>query len=106
MAGFPVVWTEPAIVQREETLRYWTVRNKSPAYAKKLLNRIEDILGIISENPEAYRERKIGKHLTREAIFDGFSLFYTVRNNIVVVITFWSQRDDPDKLERLLSEEQ
>lgn len=104
MAGLPVEWTDAATVQRRETLRYWTVRNKSPAYSKKVLKRIKEVLLVVRENPGAFEETEFEGLRIREAIIGSFSLFYTVRDGIIMIITFWDQRQDPDKLEQLLSE--
>ena len=42
MAKKSVVWTETAIKQRREILKYWTIRNKSSAYSEKLIGLINE----------------------------------------------------------------
>ena len=37
MAKRKIVWTVTAAKQRREVLKYWTERNKSTAYAEKLI---------------------------------------------------------------------
>jgi hypothetical protein len=32
-----IVWTETAVKQRREILRYWTIRNGSTAFAERLI---------------------------------------------------------------------
>ncbi|MEN9909445.1 MAG: hypothetical protein RLZZ540_2594 [Bacteroidota bacterium] len=53
MAKKSVVWTETAIKQRREILKYWTIRNKSTTYAEKLIGLINERIKLISQNPEA-----------------------------------------------------
>lgn len=70
MAKKLVVWTETAIKQRREILKYWTLRNKSTIYAEKLLGLIRDRINSIIKNPEA---GKPASHLhTREVAMGNF----------------------------------
>jgi hypothetical protein len=42
MAKKSVIWTETAIKQRREILKYWIVRNKSKAYSEKIIEQIKE----------------------------------------------------------------
>ena len=46
-----VIWTETAASQRRIILQYWTNRNKSAVFAKKLIALVADQLNLISDNP-------------------------------------------------------
>lgn len=53
MAKKFIVWTETAIQQRRDILKYWTLRNKSTIYAEKLISLIGKRTLIIAENRDA-----------------------------------------------------
>lgn len=70
-----VVWTETAIKQRREILKYWTIRNQSTLYAKKLIELIKKRIDLILKNPYA---GKLTNHLdTREAAMG--NLAFTIK---------------------------
>lgn len=100
MAEKFVVWTETAIKQRREILKYWTVRNKSTYYSERLINLINERIKIISLNPEA---GKPTNHLdTREAAMGNFSIYYKNESARIIITSFWDNRQDPEKLLELL----
>lgn len=96
MAKKSVVWTDTAIKQRREILKYWTVRNKSTAYAEKLIELIKERINLIIKNPNA---GKPTNHLnTREAAMGNFSIYYKIIGSKVFITSFWDNRQDPEKL--------
>jgi plasmid stabilization system protein ParE len=100
MAKKSVVWTETAIKQRRETLKYWTIRNKSTAYSEKLIGLINERVKLIALNPEA---GKSTNHLdTREAAMRNFSIYYKNQMSRIIITAFWDNRQDPEKLLELL----
>ena len=100
MAKKSVVWTETAIKQRREILKYWTIRNKSTTYAEKLIGLVNERIKIISQNPEA---GKLTNHLdTREAAMGNFSIYYKNEVARIVITSFWDNRQDPKKLLKLI----
>lgn len=100
MAERTVVWTETAMKQRREILRYWTVRNKSTLYAEKLIGIIKKRIKVILENPYA---GKPTNHLdTREAAMGNFSLYYKITDSKIFITAFWDNRQNPAELAKLL----
>jgi plasmid stabilization system protein ParE len=100
MAKKSVVWTETAIQQRREILKYWTIRNKSTAYAEKLIDLINERIKLISQNPET---GKLTNHLdTREAAMGNFSIYYKNDDAKIIITAFWDNRQNPEKLVKLL----
>ena len=96
MAKKPVVWTETAIKQRREILRYWKIRNKSTAYSEKLIILIYERFLLISNYPEA---GKATNHLvTREAAMGNFSIYYKNEFTRIVISSFWDNRQNPENL--------
>ena len=95
-----IVWTETAIKQRREVLKYWTIRNKSTIYAEKLILLINERVALIAKNPEA---GKPTTHLnTREAAMGNFSVYYKNENDKIFITAFWDNRQNPEKLIKLL----
>ncbi len=100
MAKRTVVWTQTAIKQRRHILRYWTVRNKSTAYAEKLILLIRERIDLIEQNPQAGKRTN---HLdTREAAMGNFSIYYKYTEDKIFITAFWDNHQDPNKLESLL----
>ncbi|RZK10042.1 MAG: type II toxin-antitoxin system RelE/ParE family toxin [Flavobacterium sp.] len=100
MAKKSVVWTQTAIKQRREILKYWTLRNKSTTYAEKLIVLIRERIDLIMKNPEA---GKPTDHLdTREAAMGNFSIYYKSTENKIFVTAFWDNHQNPKKLVKLL----
>src|SRR5690606_40404907 len=79
MAKKPVIWTETALKQRREILKYWTLRNKSTLYAEKLLRLIREHINLIIENPEAGKLTSYPH--TREAAMGNFSIYYKLTSD-------------------------
>ena len=91
-----VVWTGTAVKQRNEILRYWTVRNGSPKYAKKLLKLIDDRVKVIQVFPEAFKSTTYPE--TRISAMGHFSILYKITDTQIIVTAFWDNRQDPEKL--------
>ncbi len=96
MAGRKIVWTETAWKQRREILDYWTARNKSTAYAKKLIKLIAKRLKVILKYPESYRTTIYPE--TRVSAMGHFSILYKLTDDELIVTAFWDNRQDPKKL--------
>ena len=95
-----IVWTETAAIQRREILKYWTVKTGSTTYAEKLLKIIKIRLDIILTQPESFKLSSYPN--TRESALENFSLFYQIENEKIIVTAFWDNRQNPEKLLKLL----
>lgn len=62
MAKKSVVWTETAIKQRREILKYWTIRNQSTLYAKKLIELIKKRIDLILKKSLCRKTYKPFRH--------------------------------------------
>jgi plasmid stabilization system protein ParE len=101
MAKRKIVWTETAAKQRREVLRYWTERNNSTTYAEKLIEITAKHLTVISKNPEAFKETEIND--VRESAMGHFSLYYKITPDQIIVMAFWDNRQEPNKLLKAIS---
>ena len=101
MAKRKIVWTETAAKQRREILKYWTDRNKSTTYTEKLIEITGKHLKLISKNPEAFKETEIDH--VRESAMGHFSLYYKFTPDLIIVMAFWDNRQDPKTLLKAIS---
>lgn len=96
-----VVWTETAVRQRREILRYWTIRNGSTKYANKLIRLTRERINLILDNPKAF---KLTTYMeTRESAMGHFSLYYKLQDERLIIMAFWDNRQDPKKLLEVLT---
>lgn len=76
MAKKAIIWTQTAIKQRREILKFWTLRNKSTTYAEKLISLIKERTDLITKNPET--GKPTNHNDTREAAMGNFSIYYRI----------------------------
>ncbi|HUH73578.1 MAG TPA: type II toxin-antitoxin system RelE/ParE family toxin [Chitinophagales bacterium] len=96
MAKKSIIWTDTAIKQRRQILKYWTIRNKSSTYAEKLIYLIRNRVELIADNPLA---GKATNHTdTRESALGNFSIYYKFINDRIYIVAFWDNRQNPKTL--------
>ena len=100
MAKRVIVWTETAIKQRREILKYWTLRNGSPAFAEKLIKLIASRAKVILKNPEAFKMTNFPE--TRISAMGHFSIVYRITETQIIITAFWDNRQDPKELLALI----
>ena len=96
-----IVWTETAARQRKEILRYWTERNGNSKYAEQLIQVTASHLKVILKNPEAFKRSEI-KNIYESAM-GHFSLYYKITEKQIIVMAFWDNRQNPEKLLQIIS---
>lgn len=102
MAQRKVIWTETAARQRREILKYWVERNGSTLYAEKLILLTNSKIKLILKNPELYKSADFPD--TRVAAMGHFSIYYKMNEGNIIVTAFWDNRQDPDKILKLLTD--
>ncbi len=100
MAKRTVVWTETAVRQRREILKYWTKRNGSTVYAEKLIKLTARQIKSILNNPEIFKLSEYPE--TRESALGHFSIYYKITHNHIIITAFWDNRQDPKSLLELI----
>jgi toxin YoeB len=91
-----VIWSPLAKIKRHEILEYWIKRNKSKTYSRKLNSLFKDAQNLISQYPEIGTptdDPKVKQKLLRD-----YSLFYELTEDLIIILTVWDNRQDPDKL--------
>lgn len=102
MAQRTIVWTRTADIQFVGILDYWVKRNKSASYSKKLLHLTTEKTIQISKTPEIFEATEFKD--TRVAPLENFSIFYKVTEKQIIITAFWDNRQDPEKLLKILQD--
>lgn len=100
MAKMKVKWTFFAKQQRDEIFDYWNKRNKSKSYSKKLLHIIRQRTNQLKIFP--FTGKKMPVENVRILIFKNYSLVYYIEDDIISIISFWENHQDPEKLNQIL----
>ncbi len=91
-----VVWTETAARQRREILKYWVIRNGTTIYAEKLITLISEQVQVILSNPKFFKKADFPN--THVSALGHFSIFYKYTHDMLIIMAFWDNRQDPKKL--------
>ena len=100
MAKRIIIWTRTADIQFVGILEYWVRRNKSNTYSKKLLKMVSERTKQIAEKPLIFKATDFKD--VRVASLGNFSIFYKVSDEMVIITAFWDNRQDPNKLLKIL----
>ena len=96
MAKRIIVWTHTAQKQRRSILEYWAVKNRSTLYSEKLIWLISEQTILISKNPTVFRLTDFKD--IRVSSLGHFGIFYKYNESQLIVVAFWDNRQDPQKL--------
>lgn len=97
-----IIWTEKAEEQLFSILDYWIKRNKSNAYALKLIDEVEDKLSFVAKNPYASVSTDFPE--TRKCSMKQYSILYKINTDIIFITAFWNNCQDPTKLDQLIED--
>jgi len=96
MAKREVIWTKNSEIQLQEILEFFTKRNKSGLYSRKLYKKFRTELKTISKNPEIGIKTKIDQ--IRGLIIEDYILFYEILEDRIIILKVWDCRQNLDKL--------
>ena len=91
-----IVWSNRAKIKLFEILEYYTERNKSTTYSKKLYKKFSKELLALKKHPEI--GIKTDFESVRGLIVEEYILYYEIYPEIIVVHTVWDCRQNPDSL--------
>ncbi len=100
MAKRNVIWTRTAELQFVGILEYWVKRNKSNAYSKKLVKLVSERTKQIADKPMIYKATDFKD--VRVASLGNFSIYYKISEKEIIITAFWDNRQDPEKLLKIL----
>ena len=95
-SGYRVFWTDHALEELRNTVEYLEL-NFSEREIKNLSERIENTLRFVSANPGIFPqvEGYVGIHRVVIAKFN--TMYYRMSNNQIEIISFFSNRQSPEK---------
>ena len=100
MASLKVFWTETANKQRDQIFEYWNNRNKSTEYSKKLRVEINKNLQTLKTQPNLGKKTNMDE--IRCLTLGYYSILYKFDHKQIIVVSFWDNRQSPEKLFELL----
>ena len=96
MAKRKVIWSHRARIKLFMILEFYTERNKSKTYSKKLYTKFNKELLLLLKQTEIGIKTEIAA--VRGLIVDEFVLFYEVKTEMIIVHTLWDSRQNPSDL--------
>jgi plasmid stabilization system protein ParE len=96
MAKRKVVWSHRARIKLLMILEFYTERNKSKTYSKKLYTKFNKELSLLLIQPEIGIKTEL--EAVRGLIVDEFILFYEVKAEMIIVHSLWDSRQNPSDL--------
>ena len=91
-----IVWSNKAKIKLLEIFEFYSERNKSKTYSKKLYFKFNKELSILLKQPEIGVKTELDT--VRGLIVGEFILFYEVTTEMIIVYTLWDNRRNPEDL--------
>ena len=91
-----VIWTRVSEIQLHEILEFFTQRNRSTQYSRKLYNKFKSELKTVAKNPDVGIKTKLNQ--IRGLIIEDYILFYEILEERIIVLKVWHCKQNPDKL--------
>lgn len=96
MAKREVIWTNVSEIQLQQILEFFTTRNKSGLYSRKLYKKFKTELKNASKNPDIGKKTKLNQ--IRGLIIEDYIIFYEILEESIMILKVWDCRQNPDKL--------
>jgi hypothetical protein len=96
MAKRKIVWSHRAGIKLLMILEFYSERNKSKTYSKKLYTKFNKELSLLVNQPEIGIKTELES--VRGLIVEEFILFYEVTTDMIIVHTLWDSRQNPSEL--------
>ena len=94
--GYKILWTDFALQELKKTISYLE-ENWTPTEIQNLVVKIEEILSLISQNPNLFQVSEFKKEIRRVVILSHNTMYYRVNNNQIEIISFYSNRQKTKK---------
>ena len=95
-------WTPTATKHWNEILRFYTERNGSSTYSRRLQKEMKKMVQAICFDPEWGQQTAVKN--VRWRLVEYFVVYYTVETDRIRVLSIWDARRDPDNFPYLLEE--
>jgi len=100
MAKKRIVWSKEARLDVKATVEFYSERNVSNAYSRKLANEIVNIIEKLQSNN--FLGLKTSDPQVRVLIKGAFAIFYELKEEEILVLVIWDSRRNPDELKKYL----
>jgi plasmid stabilization system protein ParE len=94
---YSVIWSDEAKTNYKLILEYlntkWTQRE-----VINFAKRTEEVVVLIQTDPYLHKPSAKGKAIRHCVLVKQISLFYRVEQNTIYLITFWDNRQNPNRL--------
>ncbi len=96
-SGYSIVWSGRALKDLDRISKYleenWTEKEIS-TFINKLFKR----LNLISFFPKLFSKSRLKKNVRRSVLTKQVIIYYSIKNNVVEIITLFDSRQHPSKL--------
>lgn len=97
-----IIWSTKAQEDRKEILSFWTHHNKSNTYSIKLNQLFVNAIKLIGKFPRIGRQTDYSN--IRFKVVKDYFIIYEETKATVNILTIWDCKQDPEKLEKIVSE--
>ena len=94
-SGYKVVWTKHALAELGQTLKF-VEKKRTAKELKRLAVELERITQLLQSNPLLFQ--KAQHEIRRVVVVKYNTLYYRIAGNEVQVLSFFSNRQNPDRL--------
>ncbi|MDX1960543.1 MAG: type II toxin-antitoxin system RelE/ParE family toxin [Leptospiraceae bacterium] len=91
-----IIWSQRSLNEFNEILEYWTKKNQSDTYSKKLATQI--IKSVDKIGKFIYIGKETEDEKARVYLSGNYSIFYEIAKEEIVILCLWDNRRNPDTL--------
>ncbi|QLC65827.1 type II toxin-antitoxin system RelE/ParE family toxin [Flavobacterium sp. LPB0248] len=95
MAKKEIIWSDLAKLEFSNVLEFYVLRNGNSDYSLKILEEVEDLLEALFNNE--FIGRLTSNKITRVIPMKIYLIFYEINNDQIEIISFWDNRQNPEK---------
>jgi len=95
--GYEIVWTDHALEELEKTIAYLE-ENWTDSALRNFARKLEALVRLISQNPYLFQVSDFNKGIRNVVVLSHNTLYYRIINDRVEIISFFSNRQNPQKL--------
>ncbi len=92
-----IVWT-PESEKTFAGILSWLEKEWNDHVLLAFLDKVDQVLALIAEKPELYPAIDREKRVRKCVVVKQVSLFYTIKQDQIDLLTFWDNRQNPERL--------
>ena len=91
-----IVWSSTAKKELQYILQFFTIRNKSKTYSKKLYKKIQTELNTLILQPNI--GKKTDSVNVRGLLIENYYVFYESNERHIIILSIWDTRQNPERI--------